>query len=49
LSDIQKRKEEAADVMIMLSQMELVYGKVDGWKQTKLDRLATRLGMKLDA
>ena len=47
--DSEHIREEMADVMIMLSQMELVYGKVDGWKQTKLDRLATKLGMNLDA
>lgn len=39
--------EELADVEIMLDQMKILYGKdaVAEWKETKLKRLAERLGM----
>lgn len=38
--------EEIADVEIMLAQMKAIFGcaaMVEGWRQTKVDRLANRL------
>jgi len=47
--DSAKILEEMADVEIMISQMKLLYGSTDGWKEKKLARLEERIhGAKLD-
>ncbi len=47
--DSAKILEEMADVEIMISQMKLLYGQTDGWKEKKLARLEERIhGAKLD-
>jgi len=47
--DSAKILEEMADVEIVLSQMKLLYGSTDGWKEKKLARLEERIhGAKLD-
>ena len=38
--------EEMADVSIMLSQMELIFGDPTDWEIRKLERLAKRIGME---
>ena len=41
--------EEMADVEVMLSQMKILYGQTDGWKEKKLARLEERIhGSNLD-
>ncbi|MDU6348534.1 MAG: hypothetical protein E6593_17550 [Clostridium sp.] len=42
-------KEENADVQIMLDQMRIVYGSTASLEESKLERLAKRLGCKYNA
>lgn len=41
--------EEIADVEIMLAQLRMIYdaGDIDDWKDSKLRRLADRLGIQI--
>lgn len=38
--------EELADVQIMLDQMRIIYGSTEAEEETKLRRLAERLGIR---
>lgn len=42
-------REEIADVQIMLDQMRLIYGDTKAMEETKLERLAKRLGCDYNA
>ena len=47
--DNDKILEEMADVEIMLSQMKMLYGSTDAWKEKKIARLEERIhGSNLD-
>lgn len=41
--------EEIADVEIMLAQLRMIYdaGEIDDWKDSKLRRLANRMGLEI--
>lgn len=39
-------REEMADVEIMLAQMKIFFGDTQAWKEMKLKRLASRLGLQ---